>query len=208
MKEIDHKRFKELIQEIPSTTLEDVSILLPDDYFDCRLSRTISLKPIMFLGLNRSRPDIYSLPYHNMKNAILEFLSRPEDRDIRGCFQGSYLSDFIKYPILKKISKNQKFPNAGEVWKLVKDNPEILKECGEILKKEIEVFGIRTVFCFGGHTYALVSKYFGKNNSKIFSIKLNNQLADFIKLDHYSKANQQYYYRIKELLRQYCCRKK
>lgn len=208
IKDINHAQFKKLISEVPSTTLEDVSILLPDKYFDCRLSGTVSLKPIMLLGLNRSRPDLYSLPYHNMRGAILDFLNRPEDRDIEGYLQGSYLSDFVKYSILEKISKNRKFPNAGEVWKLVKDNPEILQECGEILRKEIEALEIRMVFCFGWHAYDLISRYFNNNNTENFSIEINKQAVDFIKLDHYSKNNQQYYYRIKEALRQYCGRTK
>ncbi|MDP3093573.1 MAG: hypothetical protein Q8N16_02305 [bacterium] len=196
MKNINHAQFKKMISEVPSTTLEDISILLPDEYFECKLSKITSKERLktMFLGLNRSLPNLYRLELDNMRHPILALIGNFKSKNIREKLKGSYLSDFIKHSILRKFLERDKYTNSGEVYAVVRANPEILEKCGEALLKEIAVFQIKTVFCFGGTTYYFIKKFFkdyysvklNEINSKRFSVKIDNRMINFVQLTHYS----------------------
>lgn len=190
---INHSKFKKLISKIPFTTLDEISILLPDDSFDCKLKKEVSLKPIMFLGLNRSLPHIHTLPYHNMRNAIFETLDEIGNKEIKKKVQNIYLSDFVKYSILEGSFRGRKLTKGWEISKLVRKNPEVLARCGKTLEKEISLFQIKKVFCFGHDAYGFAHKYFKKRYSKVgskrFSEKINNRNIDFIMIEHYGNRN-------------------
>ncbi|MFA4998606.1 MAG: hypothetical protein WC514_01150 [Candidatus Paceibacterota bacterium] len=218
MKDINHAQFKKLISAVPSTTLEDISILLPDDYFECKLSKKTSKGKLktMFLGLNRSETDLCRLDLLNMRHPILDLLGNFKNKGFKEKLMGSYLSDFIKYQVLRKFLKKGNYADSGEVCRVVKENPKILEKCGEALLKEIAVFQTGTVFCFGGATYDFTHKYFIRHcqsklneiNPEMFSVQIDKRFIDFVRLTHYSKRVFRAEERIEKEIREYYSRKK
>lgn len=213
MEKLNHEEFKKLVEKIPATTLEDITILLPDSYFKCELSQPIRKKQLqtMFLGLNRSLPNLYKLDYDNMRHPLLGLFEEIDDEDIKEKVIGSYLSDFIKYSILRDFLRKYKYTSSGEIYKTVKGNPKILERCGEVLMKEITVFNIKTVFCFGGATFYFVKKFLKsyyplklkRLKPERFFIELNKRKVDFVKLTHYSRQVPNAKEKIKKELKKY-----
>ncbi len=217
MKDINHTQFKKMISGVPSTTLEDISILLPDEYFECKLSKTVDKEKLktMFLGLNRSLPNLHRLEFDNMRHPILALIGNFK-KSTREKLMGNYLSDFIKHSILRKFLERDKYTNSGEVYTVVRANPGILEKCGEALVKEIIVFQIKTVFCFGGVTYDFTHKYFTEYYQSIlnetslnaFSVRIDERVVDFVRLTHYSKRVLRAEERIEKEIEEYYSKKK
>jgi hypothetical protein len=182
----NHESFKKKVEDA-GTNLSEVSILLPNEYFENnKLKGNVSLKKIMLLGLNRSFPEEYNLDYQNMRDALLE----PGLLDnVINNISEAYLSDFCKWKILSKFEINSNLSKAKEVIDAIDKSgkrKEIVTECGDILLREIKIFEISKVFCFGKAVWELISEYFKENKEKE-KIIIGN--TSFFKINHYSKSN-------------------
>ena len=178
---MDDKEFKNKLEEI-GIFPEEVSILRGDEDFDCKLKKHVEIKHIMFLGLNRSLPQAYKLPYHNMRGPLLElFHSIKGGKEVLKRVKGAYLTDFVKDKILKESGFEEVESSGNDVFNHLRNKKDILEICKRVLEKEIKSFNIKQVFVFGGKTWDLLKKAYGKGGLEGDS--------RFFKLNHYAKTN-------------------
>jgi hypothetical protein len=193
---INHQKFKKRVKKA-GTKLSEVSLLLPDEYFKCKIKRKVPIKKIMFVGLNRAKPKEYNLSYNNIRGKIFFLL---KDKKLKERLKGAYLTDFLKWEVLKKLDefKDGELVKSKYVVKNIKKYPEKIAECGKILEDEIKQFEIKNVFCWGWESYRFIKKYLEKKynqkkkfkekkltNSEMFSCNKINNGVDFVYIIHY-----------------------